>query len=90
MGAYGIDEWGQYHARAVGAGLVHIQQDVGVPDVEAALYGKAGFALGEHKPVAVVVVAGVFVIQEWRHNALVVFAQRTFVPALDMDKAVGV
>ena len=90
VGAYGVNEWGQNHARAVGAGLVHIQQDVGAPDVEAALYRKAGFALGEHEPVAVVVVAGVFVIQERGHNALVVFADCAFVPALDMDKAVGV
>ena len=80
----------QYHPRAVVPRLVHIQQHMRMPRIQAALHRKPRLPLREHKPVPIVIVSGVLVIQERRHHALILRPQRAFIPPLDLNQPVRV
>ena len=76
--------------RAAAAHLVHVQPDLGEPLLVEDLPDEARFDLGEHVSVAVVVVAGVGMIQPGQRGILIRRSQGLVVPIGDHDFAVGI
>ena len=89
----GIDGVGGRHgedARAAGALLVFVQPDGGEPFVPEHLGGHLAFLLAEEVHVAVVIVAGVVVIEERQRTGFAGRAEGLVVPVGDHDLAVGI
>ena len=76
--------------RAARAHLVHVVHDLRVPTLVDVAHGEPRFLLREHVPVAVVVVAGVGVVEQRRRGSLVARAELLRVPLAHQVRAVGV
>ena len=80
----------QKQPRAVRALLMNVVDDLRVPDVVNLIDGQLRLDLRERVPVAVVVVADVFVIKLGRIGAFVWRAESFLVPVVDDIDAVGI
>ena len=83
VGLDGVHPGRHEHARGEGALLVHVVDDLRVPDVVELGDGEPRLGLGEEVPIAIVVVAGVLLVKLGRRSALEARAQRFAVPARD-------
>ncbi len=78
------------HTRGVGALLMHVVDDLRMPDIVQLRYGEPRFRLREDVPVAIVVVPDILLIQLRRRRAFVRRAQGFAIPARDDVDTVGV
>ena len=90
FGSSGIAEGRHEEALAGGALLVHVPVHLRVPDLVEELGGDARLVLGQHEPVAVVVVPGVELVELQEPRRLVGRVDGLPVPVRDMVQAVGV
>ena len=90
VGAYRVEKGREYHPHTVGSRLVYVVGDVRAPGVVDMLDDEPGLLLGEHEPIAVVVVSGVLVIEVRRNRTLEMGSDGYVVPVLDAHQAVGV
>ncbi len=86
----GIEPRREEHARRGGLILVEIIDHLRMPDVVQPGNNQLRLLLRQHVPVAVVVMAGVLVVQLRRERALPGRAQRALIPVGDDVHAIGV
>jgi hypothetical protein len=90
VGIDGIGEGRDEHARPLGAHLVLVDEDLRIPLVIDGAIEGAGLELGEHVPVAIVVVAGVVMVEPGQASAVVLGAGVFAVVVDDHLLAVGI
>ena len=90
VGIDGIDPGRNEDARPVAAHLMHVVDDLGVPGVVHLLDGQPRLLLAEDVPVAVVVVAGVAVVELGQRRCLVGRPEPAVVPGVHLVDAVGI
>ena len=86
----GVEPWRHEQARCVGALLVNVVNDFGMPDIVQRGDGEARLHLRENVPVAIVVVAHVVVVQLRRRSAFERRAESLAVPARHDVDAIGI
>ena len=86
----GVEPRRHEHARRGRSLLVHVVDDLRMPDVVQLRDGQPRFRLREDVPVAIVIVADILVIELRRRDAFVRRAQRLAIPVAHDVHAVGI